>query len=436
MTYFRSWIDYLAGKKVFRFFAVYVGTGFVNQSIPFLLLPILTRVLSPSDYGKLAIFMSLMGVLNIVSYMGTVDAIIRAYFDKNEGESVLSKFVFNSLTINLAVCLAMFLFFVSCGRFISSKLSLPLVWFLVLPIIGFSFSIFSIPHKLYQMRQQPLLYSVMSISQTLVEIIISILFVIVLKMGWEGRALGITFSRIIFLFVGWYLIVKTFRFELKVDFEYVKKILVYGGPVVVHSLGFPLIAAIDRIMVFKMLGLSVTGLYSAGYSVAAILGFFVGAFNAAWVPILYDKLGRKSEALKKRLVRLTYIYFLGITVFALLLSFIAPLFVRFFLGKDFYGSIQFILWISLGYAFHGMYTMVVNYIFYEKKTYLLSVTAVVTVFLATFFNFIFIKMNGAIGAAQAEFLTFMSRFLFIWFFSNKVFPMPWFSSLRPYKEAA
>ncbi len=427
MKNLKSLIGRWAGKKVFRFFAIYAGAGFVNQAIPFLLLPILTRALSPSDYGILATFMSLMAVFNIVSYMGTVDAIIRAYFDKDQGELNFGKFIFNSIAINLLVCLLMCLFFLFFGGYISLKLSIPVVWLFSLPIAGLGFAIFSIPYKLYQMRQQPMRYSVMSIALTVIEISRAIVFVGWRKLGWEGRGLSIVLTKVLFLAVGVYIIFRSFPLEFHLSSKYIKKILAYGGPVVIHSLGFPLVAAIDKIMVNRMLGLKVTGLYSVGYSLAAIMGFFVAAFNSAWVPILYEKLGKKSLELKKKLVKLSYIYFLGISLFALCLSALSRIFAPFFVGKEFYGSIQFILWISLGYAFHGMYTMVVNYIFYEKKTYLLSVTAVITVVLAVVFNYVLIKMNGAIGAAQAEFLIFLSRFLLIWYFSNKVFPMPWFS---------
>ena len=155
----------------------------------------------------------------------------------------------------------------------------------------------------------------------------------------------------------------------------------------------------------------------------------------AWVPVLYEKLNHATNMLKIKLVKLTYLYFVGILFVSFILIFVAPHFLRFFVDQKFYDSYQFISWLAIGYAVHGMYVMVVSYIFYEKKTYLLSIIAVITVVLNIIFNYIFIKMNGAVGAAQATFLTFLLRFLLVWYFSNKIYPMPWFSFLKPVRTA-
>jgi len=114
-----------------------------------------------------------------------------------------------------------------------------------------------------------------------------------------------------------------------------------------------------------------------------------------------------------------------ITILALSLSLIAPWFLSFFVGKSFSGAHIFVFWIAIGYAFSGMYKMVANYIFFAEKTYIL---AWVTLFCAAanvFFNYIFIKYNGSVGAAQAACLTFFILFLLTWVLSALVYRMPW-----------
>jgi O-antigen/teichoic acid export membrane protein len=183
----------------------------------------------------------------------------------------------------------------------------------------------------------------------------------------------------------------------------------------------------DRLFLNAMVGVSTAGLYSVGASVAMIIGFIVGAFNLAWSPVLYEKLSNITNEIKIKLVKFTYLYFMTILCLALTLILIAPYFLKIFVGRDFYGATQFIFWIALGYAVLGMYTMVVDYIFYQRKTYFLSIIAIITIILNIIFNYTLIKINGAIGAAQAIFLTFLARFLLVWYVSNKIFPMPWFS---------
>ncbi len=421
-------------KRLFRYFSIYAGGNFLNQAIPFLLLPLLTRVMDTASYGILATFVSLTGVVNILVYMGANDAILRAYFDRDTNGFNFARFITNGIYINIIAFLLGMLCVLLFGGFIARKLYIPVPWLYTLPLIGLCFAVYSVPFKLYQMAQQPFNYTALNVSNTLVEVALSVMLVVYFGMGWKGRVLGIVADRVIFLAVAVYLINRLYSFDFKVSVEYLRGILSYGLPVVVHSLGFPLIAVIDKIMITRLVGLSATGLYSVGYSVAAIIGFLVSAFNAAWCPMLYEKLAKPYEGLKRSLVRWNYLYFAVVFALAFALTIAAPAFLRMFVGKGFHDATQFVFWIAMGYAFHGMYTMVVNFIFFEKKTYYLSIVAGITVALSIGFNYVLITRNGAIGAAQAEFLTFFSRFLLIWYFSNKVYPLPWFSFAKAEKQ--
>jgi len=426
--------DYIFVKKIFKSFTIYTGANFANQAIPFLLLPILTRSLTPYDYGILATFMAMLGIINIIASMGSTDAVIRGYFDKEKVGFNFSQFIFNTTFINFIVFLVLIIIIFFLKKFISEKLLIPSNWLFSLPVIGFCTAIYTIPFKLFVIKQKPLPYAILEVSSTLIEIILSIFFVVILGLNWQGRVLGVIINRILFFIIGFYILIKYYLLNFSLNFNYIKNILSYGIPVVIHSLGFTAVSAIDRFFLNRLVGLSTTGVYSVGYSISSIIGFIVGAFNLAWSPILYEKLGQVTESLKKKLVKFTYLYFILIFIIASLLILIVPCFLKFFVGEKFHGASQFISWIALGFAIHGMYTMVVGYIFYEKKTYLLSIIAIITILLNIIFNYTLIKLNGAIGAAQATFLTFLSRFLLVWYFSNKIYPMPWFSFAKTSKQ--
>ncbi|MCM8787249.1 MAG: oligosaccharide flippase family protein [Candidatus Omnitrophica bacterium] len=422
----------LLTKSVFKLATFYTGANFINQAIPFFLLPILTRFLSPSDYGIIATFMALIGIVNVIVSMGSTDAVSRGYFDKDKEGFDFSKFIFNAAFINFIVFLIFIIITFFLKSFISQKLFIPHNWLFLLPIISFCYAIYIIPFKLFIFKQKPIPYAIMELSHTFIEIILSI-FLVLFTLSWKGRVLGIAINKILFFIIGIYILIKNYSLNLSLNSNYIRKILSYGIPVVFHSLGFTVVGALDRFFLNRMVGLSITGIYSVGYSIATIIGFFAGAFNLSWTPILFEKLSQITEDLKIKLVKFTYFYFVLILLAAFFLIIITPYFLKFFVGKNFYGASQFIFWLALGYAVHGMYTMVVSYIFYEKKTYLLSIIAVITVIINIIFNYTLIKLNGAIGAAQATFLTFLSRFLLVWYFSNRVYPMPWFSFIREEK---
>ena len=103
----------------------------------------------------------------------------------------------------------------------------------------------------------------------------------------------------------------------------------------------------------------------------------------------------------------------------------APWLLAFLVGPAFKASYVYILWIALGFAFTGMYFMVVNYIFYAEKTHYLAIASISMSLLNVFLNYIFIKLNGPIGAAQATTITSFCTFLLVWYLSSKVYNMPW-----------
>jgi O-antigen/teichoic acid export membrane protein len=414
-------------RKMFKSFSIYTGANFINLAAPFFLLPILTRVLSPSDYGILATFMAMMGIVNIIAMAGSTDALIRGYFDREKQDFNFAKFAFNALMVNVMVFLVLIFIILLFKSFISVSLSVPANWLFLLPVIGLCGAIYAPACKLFLFKKQPVPYVILKTSYTFGELSLSILLVVFLSLNWQGRVIGIAINNILFCLAGVYILWKSNYLNVSYNTKYIKQILIFGLPVLVHSLGFPIIAAVDKIFLNRMIGLSATGVYSVGYAIAAVIGILSGAFNAVWSPFLYERLGHATNALKKKLVKLTYAYFMFISfiTFALIIS--APHFLKFFIGKEFLGATQFVLWIAMGYAAHAMYTIVSGYIFYEKKTYLLTITAFITVALSIIFNYILIRLNGAIGAAQAAFLVFSCRFLLVWYFSNRVYPMPWFS---------
>jgi O-antigen/teichoic acid export membrane protein len=111
---------------------------------------------------------------------------------------------------------------------------------------------------------------------------------------------------------------------------------------------------------------------------------------------------------------------------ALAASYFFQFFLVYFVGDKFLGAKDFIFWISLSFAFSGMYKMVVNYIFYVGKTKILAWLTFSSAILNIFLNYIFISYYGAIGAAISTLVINIIFFLLTWVLSNRLYKMPWF----------
>lgn len=59
--------------------SVYLISNILNASIPFILLPILTRYLTTSEYGKIAIFQTIItGLVSVIAF-NTLGATARVF---------------------------------------------------------------------------------------------------------------------------------------------------------------------------------------------------------------------------------------------------------------------------------------------------------------------------------------------------------------------
>lgn len=400
----------------------YTLSSIFEKAIPFLLLPVLTRYLTTSDYGIVSMFTVLVGLTMPFTGLGMKAAVLRSYYKE---EIDFPSYVSNALgilVISTSSILGVFWLF---ADYISKYSALPSDWLIAVVIVSAGQFVINILLAIWQAEVKPIQYGIFKVSVTALNMGLSVLFIVALGYGWEGRIIGKTVAVILFLGLGIIILLRKeiIRFRLVID--YIKHALQYGIPLIPHMISGILITYIDRLFITNMIGVGETGIYTVGYQVGMIISVLASSFNKAWTPWLYRQLDKGTELIKKKIVKFTYLYFVIILLLAFLLAFLAPWFMEFFVGEEFQGSTKFILWIALGYAFNGMYFMVTGYIFYTEKTYVLSILTFISVILNATFNYVLINIYGALGAAIATTLTYFFFFMIVWIWSNKIYKMPW-----------
>ncbi len=405
--------------------SVYVFSSFFERLIPFLLLPVLTRYLSPGDYGILATFFALVGVMSSVVGLNANQAVMRSYLDLNKSE--LGLYIAEAIKVTL-LSFGVVLFFTSItAQSLHQIIGVPVLWVILSAVIAFFNMMTLIRLHLWQMQYKAFIFALFRVGYSLVNILLSLLFVVVLTWGWVGRADARLLSVVLFGFIAIFLLTKGehLRFQVKPHIKYMKDILKVGVPLIPHVLAFTIIGATDRFFLSAMVGPAATGIYSVGYIFGAAVGILHAAFYQAWQPFALEKINYNSEKTNIKLVKFTYLYFVSAIIFGLVYSLVIPYISVLVVGAAFVDSSKFIFWIVMGYTSLGLYRMVANFVFYEKKNYLLGYATVTSALINVIMNYWLIKLNGPIGAAQATFIAFLCMFLITWWLSHKVHPMPW-----------
>lgn len=409
--------------KLFKNTSIYTITNTIRQAIPFFLLPILTRYLTPSDYGVIATFEVVLLLTVILIELNTCAAVTVNFFTL--GKEKLKIYIGNVILISVISFILTFTVIYIFRPFLSTLLKFPEEWLSIFPVIALSQFFILLVLTLWQAEENVLSYGVFQILQSILDVSLSLLFVVILYWKWQGRILGATIASITFAFLSVLILRKRNYIHFSLNKIYVKDALLFGIPLVPHVLGAWIMMSVGRIFVNSMVGIRETGIYTVGCQVGMIIGLLATSFNKAWVPFSYRKLNENNYSTNLKIVKLTYLYDVGIVILSLVLSLVAPFFLKFFVSDQFYSAYKYVKWVALGYAFQGMYFMVVNYIFYVKKTYILPWITFSTAALNMILTYFFIKANGAIGAAQAMTVSFFVSFILTWILSARVYKMPW-----------
>jgi len=415
-------------KRVFnsrlaRSSAIYTLSSAINSAIPFFMLPVLTRYLTPTDYGIVSMMTVLVGIASPFIGLNIHGAISVKYFEAPSSE--IPRYIGNCFLLLLFSTAAVGCIFWVLGDWISVLTAFPRRWLPAILIISVCQFVILVLLTLWQVRDNPVRYGVFQFFQSILNVGLTVLLVVGLHLNWEGRVEAQVLSVLVCAAAAFVIL----RVNGWIRFSHNKSdmgdALRFGVPLIPHALGGMLITQTDRMFITNMVSVADTGVYTVGFQIAMIIELLASSFNRAYAPWLYKRLTDGGAAAKRTIVKFTYVYFAAILILAIGLSLVVPRFLSFFVGKDFAGAGKYTSWIAIGFAFSGMYYMVANYVFYARATHILAVVTFVTALINVLLNYVLISMNGAVGAAQASALALFLSFVLTWILSARVYAMPW-----------
>lgn len=393
----------------------------INAAIPFLLLPILTTYLTPADYGALSNFNALANIMIPLIGINLMASAQIQYLKEevNNRDYLTTGFRFN---IFLAIFFSAMIYL--AGPYIEELTGVPVYLLHFLGIYAIFNTVIEVLLAIWRMEDKATYYGIFRISRTIVEVALVILFVVGMRMDFEGSIYGMIIAYAIGCIAGVVLLFKKKLIFGSFNRTYLDHAIGYGVPLIPHALSGIAIMYSDKLILTHYHGLAANGIYTVGFMVGQVIGLLQNSFNQAWVPWGFQKLKEGKAEDKLRMVKLTYTYFGGILlcVFALWLA--IPMIYMLF-GKSFQAGMDLVLWIALGFAFNGMYKMVSVYIFYLEKTTIIAMTSFGVMIMNIALNFVFIPDYGAQGAAISTLISMACQFIVTWIVAARLIKMPW-----------
>jgi O-antigen/teichoic acid export membrane protein len=190
---------------------------------------------------------------------------------------------------------------------------------------------------------------------------------------------------------------------------YWKYALKISIPFIPHTLGMVVLTQLDRIMIIKLIGNSAAGLYSFGFSYAAIIALFSNAISQAFQPWLYQNYKDNNiDGIKNATNSIT----LGLSFIMIILISIGPEVIKILGPQNFWNAKYVIMPIVIGSFFQFLAATYSTIQLYHKKTFFIPIGTLLAALINLGLNFLLIPKFGFVGAAFGTLFSFFAQALF------------------------
>lgn len=408
-------------KFLSHFVTIGIGT-IINIFLGFLTTPILTRIVSPDDYGHLSIFTMYTGLAVMILCCGLDQALVRFYYEKNElsyKRSLLAKCII--LPLGATFIFGLVVIFLSFNRILSDEFSQTVYVLFSVYVVIEILNRFAL--LIIRLEYKSKLYSAINVIAKLMYIAIGIpLVIFVNKDNLVELILAYIGSQIICVLIG--VLSQSDKWNStksrKSDCIVTEKELVKYGFPFIFSLGImTLFQAIDKISLSMFSSYDEVGIYSSANSIVNVFAVIQTTFNALWGPMAVEHYSQDPSEKRfyqtgNKVITLVMFFFgfslmLFKDIFALLLG---------ASYRDAALIVPFLVFSPIMYTISE--TTVTGLVFKKKSNIqiIVSVGACVTNIIG---NAILVPLYGGRGAAISTGISYIVFFTLRTFLSNKYY---------------
>lgn len=403
-----------------KFLSFSIG-GYIGLFIGLLTTPIITRLISPEEYGIFSIYNITLNILMLVVMLGLDQGFVRFFYEENSLEK-RSGLLKKSLIIPMLFFILLSIIFLFSrhiiiinvfGNLEANNLTIYILSGILISIIN-RFSTLVI-----RMQQKGKLFSLVQVLNQ----IFNFLFIVVLY-KYYGNSYKVLIVSLILasLLVAIISLIAErkiwFSKGEKSDTTY-KKLLEYSYPIAITVIVSWLFQSADKLFIKHYRDLYELGLYAAAFKIIALLNVVQGGFNTFWIPVSFQKYEEDKENTKffQDIFNLISLAMLLIGVGILLGKDILIL----ILGEKFKGAVKIFPALVMIPLMNTVSEVTVVGINFKKKTkYHLIISLVVTL-VNLIGNYMLVPKLGAVGAAISTGVSYIVFFLLRTTLSKKVF---------------
>ncbi|ATV59903.1 oligosaccharide flippase family protein [Fusobacterium pseudoperiodonticum] len=406
----------LKNNLIKKFLSFSIG-GYVNALIGLLTVPIITRILSPEQYGIASLISIIVEMLVVFCSLALDQSFVRFFYEVEEEErgKLLQDCLYYPMFITIFSSLIIFIFRNQISMFILGKKE-KVIWIIIVFSIV-ALIIKSFAFLVVRMQQKGGLYSFFYILIKVVEFSFILLFFKIYGNDYKVIVLATLFSTLITSLLMIVVERKIWRLVGKRRIEK-KELLKFSAPLVLTLALTWVFASSDKITIKIFSNLRELGLYSGAFRIVSVISVIQTGFTSFWTPFIYERYSKNPDDLvfyKKANDYLSLIFFLiGITILA------TRNIIIILLGEKYYDSlfiVPMLIFVPIMYLISETTMMGIG--FKKKSKYFLYISIIVAVFNIVG-NILLVPKYGAKGAAISTGISYIIFFSLRTYFSLKL----------------
>lgn len=373
----------------------------VNKAISFFMIPILTRMMSTVDYGKVNTYTAWLAILAYIMGLALEYSVRTAYVDHREKFDRHISAICSLSLLNLLVMGS--LVFTVNKFFIHQGSDLICICCILHAYVYAVINFFNIK---YTMLEQYMRRLALLLIPNLVSAVLSVILISHFNEAkYMGRIWGYA---LVFVPLGIVLIFMQYRkcFCL-FDNRLWRYSLIVSVPMILHGLSTVVLSSSDRIIISQLRGDSETGIYSLVHNFIMVVVAIFNALENVWLPWFTKKI-QSGEYKKINQMAIYYLQLVAVMVCALLL--VSPEIITIMATEAYQSGRVLLIPLICSSLFIFLYSLSVSTEIYYKKTKNIAVNTMCVAVFNIVFDIIFVKKYGMSAAAYVTLISYILSF--------------------------
>lgn len=392
-------------KKLLSNTILYSIGEIVPKILSFILLPIMTIYLTTEEYGINSYTTSVMMFVFVLASLSFNTYLLSQFYkekDIDKRKDIVGTVFYAIMLFNIFLLFLQLALFPGIISFF--EINIPFYPFFFLAILINFFDVLAIiPLALYRVNDDVKGFLIVSLSRTVIQYLLIMLFVVYMGYGLEGSFYGRLLGNVPYVFIYIYYVSKHGRFKIvKSIFQ---SALRFSLPLLPGSISYILISLSDRIILERYISLEKIGIYSVASTLALALNIFVQALYKTIEPVLFREYAGTNFPSVNAMLYKTYLCAIFIGAFGLAI-FSKEIFVI-ATSDDFLIGYKIVPGLIVSVIIAGINIYLAMLLITENMQNYVSLVTILSGIFTMMLNLILIPIMGYYGAVITSIVSFL-----------------------------